>query len=262
MLNLYTLLVSIIILCCSWKPCQQRQDTDCLHRCGSINIPYPFGIGPPDGKGCYSNPKFAVSCNSSTPSPIPVLSKFNLEILEIQRSGRKGSWGSLIVKIPTLSTCSRNNNSTEAKWMSNNLTDSPFRFAGDAVDGNVFASVGCDGHAVFYNETGGMIAGCTSVCSPDNSPSAGAVTVSRSKCYGYRCCQVQLTSVHKHFMELKQYGISVGTTNTSGFCRTAFLIGKKYLEAGPPLASGITAVPVVLKWGYAPTWFRKHAYLI
>ncbi|XP_021771624.1 wall-associated receptor kinase-like 3 [Chenopodium quinoa] len=248
MLNSYTLLVSIIILSCTWKPCQQRQDTDCLHRCGSINIPYPFGIGPDGKEGCYLNPNFTVSCNVSSSSPTPILKKFDLEIVEIQRSGRKGSVGSLIVKIPTLSTCSRNNNSTEAKWTSKNLTDSPFRFAEDAVDGNVFASVGCDGYAVFYNETSGMIAGCTSVCSPDYH-SAAAVAVSRSKCYGYRCCQVQLTSVHKHFPELKQYGISVRTTNTSGLCRSAFLIGKKYLEAGPPLAPGITAVPVVLKWG-------------
>ncbi|XP_057532109.1 putative wall-associated receptor kinase-like 11 isoform X2 [Amaranthus tricolor] len=47
-----------------------------------------------------------------------------------------------------------------------------------------------------------------------------------------------------------EFGIKVNNKGTNGSCRSAFLISKKYLEAGTPLtASGTIPVPVVLVWG-------------
>ncbi|XP_057249330.1 wall-associated receptor kinase-like 2 isoform X2 [Beta vulgaris subsp. vulgaris] len=238
-LNPFTFLVSILFSSCLWKLSEQRNETECIYQCGKIAIPYPFGIGPDH----YSfEPNFAVSCNSSSPaSPIPFLKKFNLEILNIdfvvKFKDSNDDGGYVTVKIPSIVACG----STKEMWTSPNLNNSPFRYF---ARGNSMVSVGCYGHAMLYNETGGILGGCTSVCSI-NPPSA---VVRENKCSGYRCCYVPFPES----AVIKQYGISaISTNSSSGNCRSAFLTAHPRYETGAPSMPGISAaVPVVIEWGY------------
>lgn len=242
--NSYIIFISSIILSCLWKLSLQLNDTDCIRTCGSTSIPYPFGIGP---SHCYLNSSFSVDCDSSSSPKKAYLKKLNLEIVEIQPNDTISSMGgALILKIPIISVCGSINN-TKEMWMSHNLTKSIFRFADsqESYYANVFVSVGCDnGYAALYDDRGGIIAGCTSVCKPD--PPAAALRNSTKSCYGYHCCMTTFSLSS----EFRRYGIKVSTNDTTRSCRSAFLISEKYLEAGTLLASGLTAVPVVLYWSY------------
>ncbi|XP_021771626.1 wall-associated receptor kinase-like 5 isoform X2 [Chenopodium quinoa] len=247
MLSSYPLLLmSIIISSCLWRPSELRKHKDdCIHRCGNINIPYPFGIGLDTARNCFRDPNFAVSCNSSSSSqPKPFLKKLNLEILEVILYPYEV--GDVVtVKIPSFTTCSSRNDRTVT---SHNLANSPFKYS---VTENVFVSVGCDGYALLLNETGGIVAGCATVCTLQPP----AAVLRENRCIGYGCCQAQFMN---HYTEIKKYSISVSTNNISGNCRSAFLISKEYLEANASLSSAIASVPVVLEWGSGYTTDESH----
>ncbi|CAO2834038.1 unnamed protein product [Amaranthus hypochondriacus] len=266
MANSYTFFM-LTMICCSWKlSVQQQNETDCKRTCGNTNIPYPFGMGP--NSYCYLDSNFSVECDSSSSPNKAYLKEFNLEIVELKPNS---SGGVMIVKIPSISICqSNNNNSTQEMYpMSEyNLTKSIFRFAdsieyeskylndyGIAVEyefggisyTNVFVSVGCEnGYGLMHDENGEIITGCTSVCK-HSPPNITAVTNSSVLCYGYHCCQTNF-----YLADNFQFGIKVSNKGTNGSCRSAFLISKKYLDAGTPLtaSSGTLSVPVVLTWDY------------
>ncbi|KAH6758332.1 hypothetical protein C2S51_018567, partial [Perilla frutescens var. frutescens] len=55
---------------------------ECPDRCGNLQIPYPFGVGP----GCSMEPSFDIICNASTNPPKAYLPIIHSEIIEINRS--------------------------------------------------------------------------------------------------------------------------------------------------------------------------------
>ncbi|KAF7151846.1 hypothetical protein RHSIM_Rhsim02G0164600 [Rhododendron simsii] len=55
----------------------------CQERCGNIDIPYPFGIGP----SCSIADGFAVTCNDSFNPPKPFINSINLEVLHNSLNG-------------------------------------------------------------------------------------------------------------------------------------------------------------------------------
>lgn len=211
------------MFCCSWRISKQDQDTKCIHQCGNVTIPYPFGIGPDH---CFLDPYFAVSCNAS----IPFLNKLNLEILEVRKSSN-----SVIVKIPSVTACG----DTEIRWNSPNLYGARNLFYGDS---NVFVSVGCHGYALLYDSFGKMY-GCTSVCSPhqnDSNSTSSAEMI--DQCYGYtNCCRIHL-SVYGN------YRITVSVQNGAGHCRSAFYTSPEFLATVTSTIPPISAFPVMLEW--------------
>uniref|UniRef100_A0A803LHT2 Wall-associated receptor kinase galacturonan-binding domain-containing protein n=1 Tax=Chenopodium quinoa TaxID=63459 RepID=A0A803LHT2_CHEQI len=225
-LNSYPLFVILaFISSCLCRP----SELDCIHHCGNIKIPYPFGIGP---NHCFSDPNYAVSCNSSSSNQsIPYLKKLDLEIVEVRNSSR-----AVIVKLPSVTAC----NGTEIYWSSPDIIRSTgFSFA----DSNVFASVGCHGYAIFYSEA--TMEGCTSICATDRPkliPTSPTDMITE-QCYGFNnCCQ----AVNPLYYD--RYSISVSAKDGSAHCRSAFLISREYFPTVASIATPMSAFPVTLHW--------------
>lgn len=252
----FILLIIAVITLCLWIQPQPgaatlinngRKDS-CNRRCGNVDVLYPFGIGI----GCSYNEYFAITCNSSSSSSsssyVPFLKVLDLEVVEIPFDPYNSDnlTGVLVVKTPLVTTCRGNNNDdgnntrnnsdgiTEARWTSPNMSGTPFNvYEYDLI----FASVGCDGYAELYNETGGFVLGCSSVCDPP--PPKG---LNKTECIGYGCCQRELD-----YETYRGYTVSVKVDKRSTGCRSAFLISKDYYF-GANNASNMTAIPVRLRW--------------
>uniref|UniRef100_A0A7C8ZM39 Protein kinase domain-containing protein n=2 Tax=Opuntia streptacantha TaxID=393608 RepID=A0A7C8ZM39_OPUST len=206
--------------------------------CGDVIIEYPFGIGP----NCsWDNDYYAVSCdNSSLPhrNPKPILTKFNLELIEVQSSPRgDGYGGQIAVKMPGIKVCSAND---EIQWNSLDLSRSPFWFDESQ---NALVSVGCHGSASLYERQGHRIGGCSSTCNPPGQVIDG--------CNGYYCCQFQdMSGVTKEYIMGVTSGASNGSAGNETSCRSAFLTSRVFLQSDNSTLSAAminnSVLPVVL----------------
>ncbi|KAH7843393.1 hypothetical protein Vadar_016049 [Vaccinium darrowii] len=111
----------------------------CNHTCGSLTVPYPFGIGVESG--CFIDPEFNITCDTSSGPPKAFLGTSTIEVLSIsQNQVRIGN--------NVASACYDNNGSmTENAWASTSLGDpsvSAYTFSDVA---NKFTVVGCDDYA-------------------------------------------------------------------------------------------------------------------
>ncbi|RWV96919.1 hypothetical protein GW17_00040326, partial [Ensete ventricosum] len=108
---------------------------NCTRRCGSVDVPYPFGIEP----GCYQD-GFDLLCNVTESK----LYTGNIEVIDIDvRNGQAR------VYMPISWDCNESyNNSKASIWM--NLTGSPYTFSGTR---NKFTAIGCNTIALFVGAT-------------------------------------------------------------------------------------------------------------
>ncbi|CAO2832550.1 unnamed protein product [Amaranthus hypochondriacus] len=165
----------------------------CPDHCGEVKIPYPFGVGP----DCYYDKWYEIICYTSK----PFLRRFNLEVLDINWPGRyprtDPRWNyndaddrKLLVHTLPESFCRNHSSATDGNIMepvvdSINFHGSPYRFSSWL---NVFMVEGCGGSVVLQNRSGGIIAGCASVCSNQSA------MMNMTDCYGVGCCQASLLS--------------------------------------------------------------------
>jgi len=120
----------------------------CPDRCGDISIPYPFGIR----KDCYMNEWFAIECNASVNPARALISRINMEVLNISAER-----ATVTVKSPIISSnCTGREDGAPL-----NLTGTPFVFS---RNDNVFIAVGCNTQALMTGITPNLI-GCVSTCS-------------------------------------------------------------------------------------------------
>ncbi|XP_076883782.1 wall-associated receptor kinase-like 1 [Bidens hawaiensis] len=190
----------------------------CNDTCGSVRIPYPFGIGT----NCSVNQWYIIDCNSSK----PYLSALNhLEVLGINLEDQIVS-----LNTPKISDCQiPNRNSSQT--MSIDLGRSPFLFS---KSHNKFVVEGC-GNAVMMDH-GSALTGCSTSCRND--------TVSdKSSCLGVTCCE---TIIPHH---LKSYTINLTGMERQGgdgACRSALLVDKNSY-----VANDTSFIPVSLLWTLA-----------
>ncbi|KAK9285950.1 hypothetical protein L1049_025152 [Liquidambar formosana] len=171
---------------------------NCSEKCGSLVIPYPFGMGSPH---CYMNEWFAVTCNSSSDHPKPFIRSIGLEVLNISLEG------TVHVNSPVFSSNCHNRTGQVGVI---NLTDSPFSFS---YRQNNFFAGGCDNLALLLAENQTSIGGCMSICNGNEGIDDGG-------CYGVNCCQTTIPS------PLKFFNVSLGSFNSEtdgGKCKYAFL---------------------------------------
>ena len=208
-------------------------NSSCSGVCGSVTIPYPFGIEP----GCYIDDSFAIDCNNTLGSPKSFLRRFDLEVLDISLEG------TLRVNYPMSSWCPKSEieNATSVS-----LASSPFVFSKLR---NIFVAMGCDNLAYLQSDDSSnsslriIYGGCMSVCEKDAIQSNG------SSCNGIGCCKTTIAS------DLDGFTTRIESTSAS-FKRTedciyASLVDQKWFEENLTNhfeVRKMSHVPVVLNW--------------
>lgn len=164
----------------------------CEDSCGSYSIPYPFGIG----SNCYYNEWFAVSCNTSSSPPKPLLShpKLNLEFQQIYLQRQT------LLVLTSMPTYCQDQENVDRTWDSLDLKDTPFFFSAER---NILRVMGC-GNAMLFDRNNVTLAGCSALCQNTTNNA-----VNNTSCFGINCCQSTIPS------DLQIFGLNTTTTTLS-----------------------------------------------
>ena len=207
-------------------------NSSCSGVCGSVTIPYPFGIEP----GCYIYDSFAIDCKNTTliGSPKPFLRRLDLEVLDISLEG------TLRVNYPMSWWCPRTETKNATGSIANvSLASSPFFFSKSR---NIFIAMGC-GNFAWLRSRGGTIGACMSVCEKVTRQTNG------SSCNGIDCCKSPIPSDLDVFTAdiSGKFGNFTGAKN----CNYGSLVDQKWFEENLTShfeVKKMSHVPVVLNW--------------
>lgn len=213
------LLLFLIKICCIIHTASQPLP-GCQERCGSVTIPYPFGIG----SHCSAHETYAISCNTSFSPPRPFINNINLEVLEISLEGTAR------VNNPLLTY----NCSGRTDRLDINFTNTPFTYSSTSTR---FTAIGCNNLALISRLTT-VIGGCISLCN---------ITVPDNTCYGILCCQTNIPP------SLKFINASLGSIqsrNVQNGCKYAFMVDVDWFNKLTDIyeVQNMPTVPAVLDW--------------
>ncbi|KAG2667615.1 hypothetical protein I3760_15G124300 [Carya illinoinensis] len=127
----------------------------CRKTCGSLHIPYPFGTS----EGCYINPSFHITCNSSSSSGKSTQTLFlgvsNIKVLNISLDG----------ELRVLASITRDCSQKLDNYTIYNYTDTLLEFPMSDKK-NMFTAVGCDTRAFITEVSSKKLysIGCLSSC--------------------------------------------------------------------------------------------------
>ncbi|XVE91169.1 hypothetical protein DITRI_Ditri20bG0132600 [Diplodiscus trichospermus] len=208
---------------------------NCTSRCGTVRIPYPFGIG----SKCFLNPWFEISCNYSSNPPKVFLTKIQMEVLNISL---ETSYSSQYVRVrnPVISE-----NCTDRKTSKPvNFSTSPFFYSDFR---NKFVAAGCDNRALIAGIDPAIV-GCDSRCSGQRF--FGPLN---ETCNGETCCEAVIPSRLQLFNAT--FGIKKAEKETeSGGCKLAFLVEQNWFDynlTNHSMVQSMEFVPALLNWGIA-----------
>ncbi|KAF8032168.1 hypothetical protein BT93_D1179 [Corymbia citriodora subsp. variegata] len=205
---------------------------NCTETCGSVTIPFPFGIGA----GCFLDDWHEIVCQQNP--TVPILNKTRLRVLNISLPDYwNDTSGMISVSLPLIysnASCGPEGHDAPV-----DLEGSPFAFS---QTWNVFTSVGCNTLATLKS-IGSAVIGCRSNCSGTNTNNSRY-----SACSGRdRCCQTTLP------FDLQSFSVDFKEEGGPQGCSYAFLADRsRFLRSN---ATGLydlslnDAVPVVLEWG-------------
>jgi hypothetical protein len=230
LLQLVLLLLGAIMLAAS------EPNSNCNRKCGSVDIPYPFGTS----EGCYLDPSFVITCNDST--PFLGLSNESLEVINVSLMEGEIRVSSLIARdCPNEAGYNANNSYYQFPLLEYFLI---------SYTKNKFFAVGCDTVAVINGtlaEAKSYVSGCFSLCDSLQNVVDGS-------CEGIGCCQ---TSLHKEMRSFTGSTLAGRVLNDSAVdefspCSFSFVAEEKaynfsYLDL-KDLQNRHSTVPVVLDW--------------
>ncbi|KAL1358916.1 hypothetical protein HN51_004148 [Arachis hypogaea] len=182
--------------------------SDCVSTCGSIEIPYPFGMKDPK---CYADKWFEIECRNQK----PYLKLINLEVTGIYAS-------SSMVEIMNPVFRWKCKDDKDSKPFVN-LTGTPFSYSNDQ---NKFTAIGCNKIA-FLVSNGLEVSGCVTLCDQhDNEEVNSNVAYGQGTdgCLGRFCCE---TSLPLYLSEFNVTLESMNNRSSSDECVHA-LIGTDY----------------------------------
>ncbi|KAK5842711.1 wall-associated receptor kinase 2-like [Gossypium arboreum] len=204
----------------------------CSGRCGSLEIPYPFGIS----EGCSLDDSFLITCNTTFSPPRPFLGPGNTPapVLNISLDGE------LRVSFSVARQC-YDASGMLVEETTSSLVSEKFPIS----TRNRFTAVGCDTFAAIAGTRGqNFTTGCLSLCDQMES-------VTNGSCAGIGCCQTMIP------IETRNFGAAVGglnnhsTVNSFNPCSFAFLVEEGFYNFS--IADLIDMqnkqdMPVVLDW--------------
>ncbi|XP_027086318.1 wall-associated receptor kinase-like 1 [Coffea arabica] len=204
----------------------------CKDTCGSVKIPYPFGIGP----DCALNEAYSIRCSGDSINGLrPYLglqpgqsAQRIVEVLEVSLRDQ-----TITINYPLSPICSVNRTTLDASVFESSLAQTPFFVSREH---NKLMFLGC-GNALLHLIDGSqqILSGCTSMC---NS------TSTINGCYGINCCQASIPYY------LSQYSLQLTASEnfTSSTCAYAFLVDQNWELENYTSKVRLINAPVVWSW--------------
>ena len=205
---------------------------NCNSRCGNLEIPYPFGIGP----DCYMDKSFEVVCNGTGSSAKAFLTSIHKEVLQIN-STSYSSGSTVQVQMPIIYSKGCRSSGSDAAL---NISGSPFNFS---YSYNTFISVGCDNFATITG-LGPVVFGCKSHCNKREIDE-------RTRCSGFNCCESSYFPPNMQEFQVEFRSINESKAIEEDACKYAFLVDQNWLESNKSDPSSVQyweTVPIVLRW--------------
>ncbi|XP_028794430.1 wall-associated receptor kinase 2 [Neltuma alba] len=214
----------------------------CPHKCGSVDIPYPFGVG----RHCSLNAFFNLACNGTTlhyPGS-------NIQILNISIDGQ------MDISMYVSRICYNKSGAVDLDLSFSSLKIPAFPVSSSA---NKFVSVGCDtyGYLNSFQDGQNYSTGCLSRCNRRPPPAENT----GEPCSGIGCCQVDVPHRMRN-ITFESYSFQ-NHTNVWAFnnCSYAFVAKKGSFEFSP---SYLERLPfnesrLVLDWSVVDDDARQEA---
>ncbi|KAI3870933.1 hypothetical protein MKX03_025121 [Papaver bracteatum] len=196
----------------------------CKDHCGSVSIPYPFGIGP----GCFLDKRFEIRCEENSTKPVnpPGYNISDISIADGEMTTEVYvAWYCPGMEFPGFSTANL------GKFTFSNTKN---RFVGMGC--NTWAYLGLDNNV----STG---TGCLSVC---NTPEDGSI---HGSCDGVGCCQASVPD-GLQILNLRVGRMFNNKSLNVNPCGYAFLIESSSFNYSSSYLKDFknTSVPVVVDW--------------
>ncbi|XP_041003894.1 wall-associated receptor kinase-like 8 [Juglans microcarpa x Juglans regia] len=215
------------------------KQSSCKDHCGSIRIPYPFGM---EADHCYVDDWFEIICkkDSTLGTPKPFLKRFNQEVLAISILE-----STVRVSHRITASCS----TTTVNQYNKEFENSPFAFS---ESNNMFVAMGCNNSASMWSLDGRIIfGGCKCPCD------RGRFIHGNRSNGTFNCCQTEIPYDLNAFVTTIEPKVSHNIASVNGECNYAFLVDKDWFQKYFTVPNPNISVPVVLKWGIDPTSYSS-----
>ncbi|KAL6867197.1 hypothetical protein ACP4OV_015221 [Aristida adscensionis] len=196
--------------------------SSCNTTCGSVDIPYPFGIGP----DCAA-PGFNLSCQDTGGGVLkPFI--FNVKVVEILLQQAQARMR-MNMSYYCYNDTSRG---MDLRWTDLDLTRTPYRFSST---GNMFTVVGCRTLAYIgdQDDVGKYMSGCVAMCRR-----SGAVMAHTNgdPCSGIGCCQTAIPKELKYYKVWFDPRFNTTEIYNMSYCSYAALVEASSFNFSPKYA--------------------------
>ncbi|XP_062225406.1 wall-associated receptor kinase 2-like [Phragmites australis] len=218
-----------------------QPSSNCKRKCGQVDIPYPFGIGPDDSPDHCALPGFNLSCDDASLKPF----YYNVEVQSI--SLLKGQ-ARMFNQISSFCYNPKSQNMEPDTWQLN-FTDTPYRISDTD---NKFTVIGCRTLAYISDDEdkGKFMSGCVAMCRRGN-----VTTLTNGSCSGIGCCQTAIPEGLQYYkvrFDTNFNTLDIYNVSTCSYAvlmdRTNFTFQTSYVTSSEFNSTNRGRAPIVLDW--------------